>query len=135
MATRKFTEDEMEHLKASPYVLDVGPKIVHFSAEFKAEFWGLMQTGKTPHEIVACLGIDPDVLGATRISGLRSTIKREACSGEGFGDLETSSAKGLKKHASPEARVKYLEQQLAYKDQEIEFLKKIASLGQEGPES
>jgi hypothetical protein len=32
---------------------------------------------------------------------------------------------------SIENKVKYLEQQLAYKNQEIEYLKKIVSLGQE----
>jgi hypothetical protein len=131
MTIREFTEDEMAHLKASPYVLEVGPKKVHFSAEFKARFWGLMQAGKKPDEIVASLGIDPGILGASRISGLRSTVHREACAGEGFSDLGTSG-KGLKKYASPEAKVKYLEQQLAYKDQEIEFLKKIVSLGRGG---
>ena len=30
---------------------------------------------------------------------------------------------------SPEARIKYLEQQVEYRDQEIAFLKKIVSLG------
>ena len=33
-----------------------------------------------------------------------------------------------------ENRIKYLEMQLAYKDQEIEFLKKIVSLNPEAPE-
>ncbi|WP_334296048.1 HTH domain-containing protein [[Ruminococcus] torques] len=35
---------------------------------------------------------------------------------------------------SAENRIKYLEMQLAYKDQEIEFLKKIVSLNPETPE-
>jgi hypothetical protein len=35
MANRKFTKEEMNHLRASPYVLDVSPSIVHFSAIFK----------------------------------------------------------------------------------------------------
>ena len=37
-------------------------------------------------------------------------------------------------YLSAENRIKYLEMQLAYKDQEIEFLKKIVSLNPEAPE-
>ena len=36
---------------------------------------------------------------------------------------------------SAENRIKYLEMQLAYKDQEIDFLKKIVSLNSEVQES
>jgi len=35
LAKKKFTESEMNHLRASSYVLDISPTIVHFSAEFK----------------------------------------------------------------------------------------------------
>jgi hypothetical protein len=34
MAKKKFTEEEMNHLRASNYVLDVYPTIVHFFANF-----------------------------------------------------------------------------------------------------
>lgn len=30
VANKKFTEEDMKHLRASPYVLDVSPSIVHF---------------------------------------------------------------------------------------------------------
>ncbi len=39
MANKKFTAREMDALRESPYVLDVSPSIVHFSAEFKALFY------------------------------------------------------------------------------------------------
>ncbi|MBT9139830.1 MAG: hypothetical protein DDT30_00402 [Dehalococcoidia bacterium] len=39
MASKKFTEEEMNHLRASSYVLGVSPSIVHFTAEFKKKFW------------------------------------------------------------------------------------------------
>ncbi len=35
MAIKKFTEEEMNLLKESEYVLAVSPSIVHFSADFK----------------------------------------------------------------------------------------------------
>jgi hypothetical protein len=130
MAKRNFTQDEMEHLKASPYVLDVSLTTVHFSAAFKRKFWDALLDGKNPREIVSELGVDPDVLGVNRLYGLQSMISKELKAGKGFRDLTTFS-QGLNQFMSAENKVKYLEQQLAYKEQEIEFLKKIVSLGQE----
>ena len=129
MANKKFTEEEMNHLRASSYVLDVSPSIVHFSAEFKEKFWNLIQMRKAPHEIVIELGIDPKILGENRLNGLKSMIRNEVRAGKGFRDLETYGAY-VKDFTDPEAKVKYLEQQIAYKDQEIEFLKKIVFLSQ-----
>lgn len=126
MASKKFTEEEMNHLRASPYVLEVSPSIVHFSAEFKKKFREAVLAGKTPRNIVINPGIDPDILGETRLNGLKGMIRNEVKAGKGFRDLDTYN-KYLDGYITPEVRIKYLEQQLAYKDQEIEFLKKIVS--------
>ena len=131
MANRKFTEAEMNRLRASKYVLGVTPRTVHFSAEFKKEFWEAYLAGKKPREIVTGLGIDPDMLGETRINGIRSMVRSEVKAGKGFRDLETYRAT-LNGFMTAEAKIQILEQQVAYKDQEIEFLKKIVSLGREG---
>jgi len=131
MANKKFTKEEMNHLRASSYVLDVSPSIVHFSAEFKEKFWEGMLSKKALREIVIELGVDPDILGANRLNGLKAMIRDEVRAGKGFRDLKTYGTY-LKGYTDPEAKVKYLEQQLAYKDQEIEFLKKIVSLGRDG---
>jgi len=53
--------------------------------------------------------------------------------GNVFKDLETR--KLLAGNEPLELKVKFLEQKLEYKDQEIEFLKKIASLSKGGMES
>lgn len=134
MARKKFTEEEMAVLRLSPYVLDVSPSIVHFSAEFKAKFWDGVVAKKELREIVVELGIDPDILGETRVSGLKSMIREEVRAGKGFRDLRTYGTY-LDVYTNPEAKVKHLEQVLAYKEQEIEFLKKIVSLGREVAES
>ncbi|HOV25687.1 HTH domain-containing protein [Acetivibrio straminisolvens] len=130
MASKKFTEEEMNHLRASSYVLEVSPSIVHFTAEFKKKFWEAILAGKKPRDIVIEMGIDPDVLGEIRINGLKGMIKNEVKAGKGFRDLDTYN-KYLDGYITSEGRIKYLEQQLAYKEQEIEFLKKIVSLGRE----
>lgn len=129
MAKKKFTEDEMKHLKANSYVLDVSPSIVHFSAEFKEKFWDSLLEGKEPREILINLGVDPDILGEIRINGLKSMIRKEVHAGKGFRDLKTYGSY-VNANVNPEVKIKYLEQQIAYKDQEIEFLKKIVFLGQ-----
>ena len=134
MARKKFTEEEMDLLRVSPYVLDVSPSIVHFSAEFKEKFWEGVMSKKELREIVVELGIDPDILGESRVNGLKTMIREEVRAGKGFRDLRTYGSY-LDVYTNPEAKVKHLEQVLAYKDQEIEFLKKIVSLGREGAES
>ncbi|NLD93924.1 MAG: hypothetical protein GX639_14805 [Fibrobacter sp.] len=133
MANKKFTEQEMLVLRNSKYVLDVSPSIVHFSAEFKKIFWEELSKGKLPRDIVKNLGIDPNILGDTRINGLKTMIGNEVKKGNGFRDLNTYT-QGCNGYLSAENRIKYLEMQLAYKNQEIEFLKKIVSLDPEAPE-
>ena len=130
MANKKFNEEQMNHLRASSYVLDVSPSTVHFGVEFKKKFWEAILSGKKPRDIVCELGIDPDILGETRLNGLKGMIKNEVKNGKGFRDLDTYN-KYLDGYITPEGKINYLQQQLAYKDQEIEFLKKIVSLGRE----
>ena len=130
MANKKFNEEEINHLRASSYVLDVSPSIVHFTAEFKKKFWEAVLAGKKPRDIVIELGIDPNILGDTRMNGLKGMIKNEVKAGKGFRDLDTYN-KYLGGYITSECRIKYLEQQLIYKEQEIKFLKKIVSLGRE----
>jgi len=136
MANKKFTQEEMDYLRTSSYVLDVSTNLVHFSGEFKRKFWDAILSGKQPCIIVEELGIDPKILGKTRILGLKYMIRDEVRAGKGFRDLNTfnqylESRGCIVDYMAPEGKIKYLEQQLAYKDQEIEFLKKIVSLGRE----
>jgi len=130
MSSKQFTQDELSQLRANQYVLNATPNTVHFSAAFKELFWAALQQGKSAEDIVIELGINPEVLGKTRLDGLKGMIRKDGKAGEGFRDLNTY-ASYLKEYTDPEYRIKRLEQQLAYKDQEIEFLKKIVLLGEE----
>ena len=134
MISKYFTDEQMDHLRKSPYVLKVYPTQVHFSAHFKEMLWNAVQSGKEPRKAIADLGIDPDVLGDSRIHGVISLIKSNVLAGKGFRDIQTKYEK-YSQSANPEIKIKSLEQQLAYKDQEIEFLKKIVSLSKGASES
>lgn len=133
MASRLFTKEEMDQLRACPYVLDVGPSTVFFSAESKELFRVGLQEGKRPREIVINMGVDPDILGKTRLEGLNGMIRKAGKAGEGFRDLRTYESY-MEEYTDPKAKIKRLEQRLAYKDQEIEFLKKIVLLGKDDTE-
>ena len=128
MTRMGFTYEQMNTLRESPYVLEVRPNSVHFSAEFKEKFWGLIQSRKEPHEAVLELGIDPEILGKSRIYGIKNMIRSDVLGGRGFRDSRVRGSH-LKDSTNLNIKIKYLEQQLAYKEQEIEFLKKIVSLG------
>ena len=131
MANKKITPEEMAILKANPYVLEVTEDIIHFSASFKSSFWDRLQHGMKPPDIFRELGIDPNLLGTGRVSGFKGMLKAEVMAGKGFRDLNTCK-EYYAKNMTAAQRIAYLEQQLEYKDQEIEFLKKIVSLHQGG---
>ena len=77
------------------------------------------------------LRIDPNILGPNRVMGFKGMLKHEVLAGKGFRDLNTCK-EYYAKNMTAAQRIAYLEQQLEYKDQEIEFLKKIVSLHQGG---
>ena len=131
MARKEFTEEEIAILKTSPHVMDVSPTIIHFNVAFKELFWKKFQAGMAPAAIFREAGIDPDMLGKTRVEGFKGMLKHEVLAGKGFRDLNTCK-EYYAKNMTAAQRIAYLEQQLEYKDQEIEFLKKIVSLHQGG---
>ena len=115
MSNKKFTEVEITHLQSNSYVLEATPNTVHFSAEFKKKFWDALSKGATPREIVASMGIDPEVLGSSRLSGLKGMIRNEVRAGKGFRDLNTYKT-GINDFMTLEAKIKFLEQKIAYKE-------------------
>ncbi len=127
MARKIFTAEEIAILKTSPHVMDVTSTIIHFNAAFKELFWRKLQAGKDAAAIFQESGIDPDILGKTRVVGFKGMLKEEVKKGKGFRDITTAN-EYYAKNMTAEQRIAYLEQQLEYKDQEIEFLKKIVSL-------
>jgi len=63
--------------------------------------------GKLPKDIVRSLGINPEILGESRLGGLKSMIRNEVKNGNGFRNLNTYMQAG-NGYLSAENRIKYL---------------------------
>ena len=131
MQIKEFTEEEQEILRSNPYVAGVTSQFVYFTAAFKKEFHRLYTAGKKPKKIVKELGIDPDIIGQSRINGLKRHIMEDLREGKGFTETTSESANSTGKPISPEVKIRRLEHALAYTKQELEFVKKIIAAGRE----
>ena len=131
MAAKLFSEGEILELRSSPYVVEVTERFIYFSAEFKQKFFEEYQRGKKLRRIVGDLGISPDILGMTRIYGIRRHILEEVGRGRGFSDLRDSPFKNKPADVSPEEKIRRLEHELAYTRQELDFVKKIVAANQD----
>lgn len=131
MSGTKFTFEEMERLREHPCIVEVTPGRVCLSKEFKEIIWNGLQHGEDIHHIFKEHAIPSELLGESRIAGIKAMICKEGKSGNGFRDVASLEYKsnGFK---SLEKENEILRTQLKYKEQEIEFLKKIVSLEKEG---
>ncbi len=85
-ASPKFTAEEREKLRHSPYVASVLNNCkVEFTLEFKKlAYQELLKEEKTMREIFQEYGIDPEILGNRRIWGFTSKLRKRVKSGKSF---------------------------------------------------
>ena len=115
MGTRKkFTPEELKHLRANPYTLRVTPDSISYTLAFKEAFWALSLQGYTGTAAFRKLGYNTEVLGFERIHNTTKRIRRAAKSPEGLCEC------------TREREILVLQQQMA-------FLKKVMKL-HDGPE-
>ena len=131
MIVRPFTVEQMEKLKENPYVQEVTEQFVYFSIEFKQRFYSEFMSGKKPRKIIIGMGLDPELLGQSRINGIKQYVRRYAKRDKGFTDILTSPDIYLPVRQTPEEKIRRLEHQLAYTRQELEFVKKIVAANRE----
>lgn len=134
MTIKTFSEDEISKLKLHPYVVDVTPRFVYFSVEFKQHFFTEYNKGKKPRRIITEMDLDPEILGQTRINGIKRHVMEEAQRGCGFTDMQYSLFRDKPKNPTAAGKIKRLEHDLAYAKQELEFLKKILYANREAQE-
>lgn len=130
MGINYFTDAQIELLKDNPYIDKITHKSIKYSVMFKEEFWNRYSLGESPSVIVQSFGIDPKILGKKRLSNIVQRIKMEAARLEMFEDtrIHNKGRPQINDNPTPEEKIAYLERKLAYKEQEIEFLKKIRSV-------
>jgi hypothetical protein len=128
----KFTAEQIRQLSANRNVRLVTESTVSFTEEFSKRFYSERIDGKLPADIFRENGIDPDVLGRSRIKSYAVHNKKKAEREAGFTDERHMNRRQPKKEPETQAdRIAQLEHELAYTRQEVEFLKKIASANME----
>ena len=137
MGTRKkFTPEELKHLRANPYTLRVTPDSISYTLAFKEAFWALSLQGYTGTAAFRKLGYNTEVLGFERIHNTTKRIRRAAKSPEGLcectrGGVRLTGGTGLAAPADEAAR--RMKREILVLQQQMAFLKKVMKL-HDGPE-
>ena len=128
MAKKQLNAEEIAELRESPFVASIISGRISFTPEFKRMAYGQLISGKSMREIFEENGIDPDILGPSRIWGFAEKLRKNADREGGFEDQRGHNSRKPAKETREQAlsaRVEQLEHELAYTRQEVEFLKKI----------
>ena len=131
-----LTEEQIAILEKNPNIVRVTPRQVHYTQSFKNYFCQEYAKGRSSTDILREQGIDPKVLGETRVSSLRtyySNVKnafpgRENLALEGKNPYRGTKGSGhtqLQTNADIIHMIGKLEQQVQYLEKETDFLKKI----------
>ena len=122
-----LTPEQVTELLKNRYVKSATQNTVRFTEEFKRYFYQKHTSGMMVRSIFLECGIDPDVLGESRISGFCHTINKQAKRDTGFADNRQNNYRRPPKTGDEtiDTRIKQLEHELAYTRQEVEFLKKL----------
>ena len=127
-----FTEEELKSLRSNINVRRVTRETISFTEEFTKRFYCERINGKAIRDIFKDNGIDPEMLGESRLYSYDFHTRRNAQRETGFADERKLNRRRPKKKAETDAdRITQLEHELAYTRQEVEFLKKIASANME----
>lgn len=129
MGKHYFTKEQQEILNKNIYIKKVSEKAITYTEEFRDKFFEEYSNGKLPQMILTELGIDPKILGSSRIRGLTYRIKNNHDRIDGQADTrKNNSGRPRTKDLSDEEQIERLKQKIAYLNQENEFLKKNLQL-------
>ena len=127
MSTKLLPQAYVKELREHIHVKNATQRVVNFTPEFKQLAYDELRRGKTMRKIFTEAGFDTEILGQKRLENIQANIEKAAQREDGFADkrsnnhrhdAQTDEAKLLK-------RLKQLEHQVAYLQQENDFLKKI----------
>ena len=125
--TNPFTKDQMDHLRVNHYVQSISESTIRFTEEFKKYFYQKSKEGISSRQIFLECGINPEIIGKSRIDGFRYYLNKKMKRNEGFSDKRQNNYRRptRKDNESVNDRIRQLEHELAYTRQEVEFLKKL----------
>lgn len=125
MARGILTPEELDILKANPYVSDVEESRIIYTNEFKFLFIQEYQNGKKPTQIFKDAGFDPKVLGAKRIERAASRWKKSYEAG-GLGSYQDGTVRKNKEIQNLKDNFQYEKYLDVLKKQQkrIEFLER-----------
>lgn len=112
-----YTEEEIEQLKQSPYIMNATKKQIAYGDIFYQEFWRLDQRGFETAEIFSILGVDPGIVGPTR-------MRKVAYSARQWAEKGGLTKAVAEKPVSIAEQLNQQNRQIEFLKQENEFLKK-----------
>jgi hypothetical protein len=116
-----FTNEEIKILSRSLWVKTVTPKLIRYTDAFKEEFLRQQKQGKSSRTIVENLGFDYNILGESRITGIRAICKDYALKKQSCNE---SSEIPVVEGSSTNAQLKRMQHKINFMEQQIEFIKK-----------
>ena len=131
--TNPLSRHEVDQLRKNPYIASVTANTVRFTEAFKELAYKKKCRGVPVAETMQQCGIEPEVLGASRVEGFSYTLNKKAKQENGFSDGRSENYRRPPKtgEETVEQRVRQLENELAYTRQEVEFLKKLQAANME----
>ena len=124
----KYTKKQQEELMKNKYTFKVQKDRIFFTKEFKQLFWTKYQAGVSPRKAIEELGYDLKYFNQNQIDNLVQHLRKKSIAGEDF--PEGCSRERRPKIAPPpldnsEQSMQYLQHEITYLRQEVEFLKKV----------
>ena len=131
--TNPLSKREIEELRRNPHIVSVSANTVRFTEEFKKLAYEAKTRGISVAETMRRNGIDPDILGQSRVDGFSYTLNKKAKQESGFSDGRSENYRRPPKtgEETVDQRLRQLENELAYTRQEVEFLKKLQAANME----
>ena len=125
--TNPLSKREVEKLRKNPHIASVTANTVRFTEAFKELAYEKKCQGVPVSETMRQCGIDPEILGTSRVEGFSYTLNKKAKQESGFSDGRSGNYRRPPKtgEETVEQRIRQLENELAYTRQEVEFLKKL----------
>lgn len=122
-----LTREQVKTLKENPYVQSATQRVITFTPEFKKWAYSEMAFGKPIQTVFREAGFDVEVIGEKRMQNFRFHLEKTAEREEGFEDLRKHNRRqeNISTEAQLARKIRQLEHQVAYLQQENDFLKKI----------